>query len=261
MLRSTPLTLVFQHNNLTSQEWAAVRRELRMALANVPAPPAVDGGPAPIDIAEYVKLQVVRTRIFDQALKIVEFFDPKGPVSGTATEAALKGGYTHDLSMAVYKQVSAVDVDNLPADSMYGQLGPLLVGPVALLTFPAVSPAHLGAALSVLAPSPPAYPAPTRRKSPGYYDLTTQSALHKLLLVGGRVEDRVFDNDGVRWVGGIEGGRDGLRAQLVHTLQSAGLGLTSALEGTGKSVWFALEGRRTILEDEAKGPETKKEGE
>ncbi|KAL8414248.1 hypothetical protein RB594_005467 [Gaeumannomyces avenae] len=262
LLRSTPLTLVFQHNSLTSQEWAAVRRELRTALASVPAPPAVEGGPAPVDITEHVKLQVVRTRILDQALKIVEFFDPNSQTSGTATEAALKGGYTHDLSMAVYKQVSAVDVDNLPADSMYGQLGPLLVGPVALLTFPAVSPAHLAAALSILAPSPPAFPAPTRRKNPGYYDLTTQSALHKLLLVGGRVEDRVFDNDGVRWIGGIEGGRDGLRAQLVHMLQSAGLGLTSALEGTGKSVWLALEGRRTMLEDEAKGPEeAKKEGE
>jgi large subunit ribosomal protein L10 len=228
-----------------------------MALAKVPAPPAPEGGAAPVDVTEHIRLEVIRTRIFDQALKIVEFYDPKTP--GVAPEER----YTHDLSMAAYKAVKAVDLSNLPADSMYGQVGPLLVGPVALLTFPAVSPAHLAAALSILAPSPPAFPPPTRRKNPGYYDLTTQSALQKLLLVGGRVEDRVFDLDGVRWVGGIDGGRDGLRAQLVHLLQSAGLGLTSALEGAGKSVWLTLEGRRTMLEDEAKEPEEaeKKEGE
>ena len=143
--------------------------------------------------------------------------------------------------------------------TVYGQLAPLLVGPIATLTLPAVSPAHLAAALSVLAPSPPAFPPPSRKKSPGYYDVTCQSGLQKLMLVGGRIEGKAFDYDGIKWVGGIEGGLDGLRAQLVHMLQSAGMGLTSVLEGAGKSLWLTMESRRSVLEEE-QNP-TKKEGE
>ncbi|KAJ0104098.1 hypothetical protein J7T55_007024 [Diaporthe amygdali] len=254
LLRSTPLMLMFQHNNLTAAEWAAIRRELRAALATVPpAPPAPDAR-QPIDITSNILLQVVRTRTFDQALKVIEFFDPAAVAKSKNTGA--NGAYTHDLSMAAYQAVKATE-GAVPEDSTYAQLAPLMIGQIALLTFPAVSPQHLAAALSILSPSPPAFPAPTRKKNPGYYDLTTQSGLQKLLLVGGRIEGKVFDSDGVRWVGGIEGGLDGLRAQLVAMLQSAGLGLTTALEGASKSLWVTMESRRTMLEEGADDAEKK----
>lgn len=203
-----------------------------------------------MDVASNIQMQVIRTSMFDVALKIVEFFDP-------ATVSADENGkiYAHDLSKEAYKVMKAAE-EALPDDSTYAQLAPLMVGPLAILAFPAVSPQHLAAALSILSPSPPTFKAPTRRKNPGYWDITNQNALQKLLLVGGRIEGKIFDVGGVRWVGGIEGGLDGLRAQLVHMLQSAGLGLTSALEGTSKSLWLTMEGRRGMLEEEQKGPET-----
>ncbi len=246
LLRSTPLLLIFQHNNLTSVEWMAVRRELRAALDKVPAQGAET---APVDIAANIRMNVTQSRIFGVALKIVEFFDR----ASVDVARGKKRVYDHDLSEAAFKSMKAVDSAEVPEDSIYGQLKPLLVGPLALLTFPAVSPAHLAAVLSCLAPSSPAFPAPTRRKSPGYYDPVFQNGLSKLLLVGGRIEDRIFDLDGVKWVGGIGGGLDSLRAQLVTMLQSAGMGLTSTLEGAGKALWLTMEGRRGMLEEAGKG--------
>lgn len=249
LLRSTPLMLIFQHSNLTAVEWAAIRRELRFALAAVEPGP----NPPPVDFVSKIQLQVIRTRIFDVALKIVEFHDPSAVQPTTAVTASGKKipvTYNHDLSEAAYEAVQKVSKGEVPVpeDSQYAELSPLLVGPVALLTIPAVSPAHLAAALKVLAPSPPAFPAPSRKKQPSYYDPIAQSGLQKLLLVGGRIEGKVFDLDGVKWVGGIESGLDGLRAQLVNMLQNAGLGLTSVLEGAGKSLWLTMESRRSQME-------------
>ena len=254
LLRSTPLILIFQHNNLTAVEWAAIRRELRTALSNI----STEGTEA-AEVSSKAQLQVIRTRIFDVALKIVEFHDPS-KVKPT-TVSALSGErvqvvHNHDLSKAAYKAVKAAtkgDAPPLPESSAYGQISPLLVGPLAILTLPAVSPAHLAAALSVLAPSAPAFPAPTRKKSPGYYEPIAQAGLQKLMLVGGRIEDKVFDLDGVKWVGGIEGGLDSLRAQLVYMLQTAGLGLTTVLEGASKNLWLTMESRRSVLEEEQNG--------
>lgn len=236
MLRATPLMLFFQHNNLTAVEWAAIRRELRAALAQVNAPTNGD-----VDLSSDISIHVLRTRIFDVAYKITEYFDP-------AAQPAKSNAYTHDLSATAYEAIKSARPDD---NSNYSQISPLLVGPVAAVTFPSVSPVHLAAALRVLAPSAPAFPAPTRKKSPGWHEPVTQSGLQKLILVGGRVEERSFDTDGIKWVGGIEGGIDGLRAQLVHMLQNAGLGLTTALEGHSKGLWMALEGRRTQLDEEA----------
>jgi large subunit ribosomal protein L10 len=247
------LILIFQHNNLTAVEWAAIRRELKLAFGNISTE-----GTDSADVTSRAQLQVIRTRIFDVALKIVEFHDPS-KVAPT-TVSALSGEkvqvvHNHDLSKAAYKAVKDATKDDepLPESSAYGQISPLLVGPLAILTLPAVSPAHLAAALSILSPSPPAFPAPTRKKSPGYYDPIAQSGLQKLILIGGRIEDKIFDLDGVKWVGGIEGGLDSLRAQLVFMLQSAGLGVTTALEGASKSLWLTLESRRSVLEEEQNG--------
>lgn len=260
LIRSTPLMLFFQHNNLTAAEWAALRRELRLALAAVsPTPSTAKGEPAPTDgVAELIRLQVVRTRLFGVALKLVEFYNPEAAAeAAAATSAPGTKIYTHDLSVTAHSTLKALESNGgIPPGSAFAQLQPLLVGPLVLLTLPVVSPAHLAAALRILAPTPgqnSAFPAPSRKKNPGYYEPAVQSALQKLLLVGGRVEGRVFDGEGVRWVGGITGGVDSLRAQLVNMLQSLGMGLVGALEGQGRSLWMTMEGRRGMLEDQEKG--------
>lgn len=184
------------------------------------------------------------------ALKLVEFYDPEVAAASDKTTRTARGPIVHDLSTAAYDAIKNAEV---PEDSNYAQIEPVMVGPLAALVLPAVSPAHISAALSVLAPVPGKFPAPSRKKNPGYHDPTCQSGLAKLLLVGGRVEGKIFDQSGINWVGGIEGGLDGLRAQLVAMLQGAGLGITNTLEGGSRSLWLALEGRKGQLEDEAKG--------
>jgi len=121
------------------------------------------------------------------------------------------------------------------------------------LTFPDVSPQHMKAALTILSPSAPLFPAPKKRINPGWHDPTVQSGLQKMLLLGARVEGKVFDVEGTKWVGSIEGGLDGLRGQLVAMLQSIGGGITNTLQSASKSVYFTVEGRRMMLEDEEKG--------
>ncbi|PNY24780.1 Uncharacterized protein TCAP_05280, partial [Tolypocladium capitatum] len=247
LLRTTPLILFFQHSNLTAVEWAAVRRELKKAVGAVPAPSPVAGA-EPLDLAPMVQLQVLRTTMLDVALKIVEFYKPEAAAEALAsTPRTARGPLVHDLSDAAYNAIRGADI---PPDSAYAQIQPLMVGPLAALVLPAVSPAHLAAALSVLSPVPGKFPAPTRKKNPGYHDATCQNGLAKLLLVGGRIEGKIFDQAGVGWVGGIEGGMDGLRAQLVGILQGAGRGITTALEGGSRNLWLALEGRKGQLEEE-----------
>lgn len=252
LLRSMPLILFFQHNNITAAEWAALRRELKAALAAVPPPAAGPDGSVPLNVADHVDIQVLRTRMFDVAFKVVEFFDVE-------KHAGESNAYTHDLSTSAYEALQKADIKD--PNSGYAQIAPLFSGPLAAVTFPAVSPAHLAAVLKTLAPSSPDFPAPSRKKTPGYYDPTAQSALQKLILIGGRVESKVFDPAGVKWVGGIEGGLDSLRAQLVHMLQTAGLGLTTALEGHSKGLWLALESRRSQMDEEANGGKTEEAGE
>lgn len=248
--------LIFQHNNLTAHEWAAVRRELRSGLQNAVSPPAQELSAAPEnDLSSKIGIQVVRTNILDVAVRITELERLSGyqPEPHVLTDAAGKKVYSHDLSKKVWGRVNKAMEEDQLQQTNYPELSALLTGPIAVVAFPAITPAHLAAVLKVLAPSPPAYPAPTRRKSPGYYDPVAQSGFHKLMLVGGRVEGKAFDSDGLKWVGSIEGGLDGLRAQLVYMLQSAGMGLTNALDGASKSLWFTLENRKAMLEEEQKG--------
>lgn len=79
-----------------------------------------------------------------------------------------------------------------------------------------------------------------------------QAGLQKLFLLGARVDGGVFDLEGTRWVGSIDGGIDGLRSQLVQMLQGFGAGLASTLESAGKSLYFTMEGRRNMLEEEGR---------
>jgi large subunit ribosomal protein L10 len=133
-------------------------------------------------------------------------------------------------------------------------LAPILSGPLMLVTLPAVSPAHLKTIFSMLSPSPE-FPAPKRRANPNYHEPAVQNGVHKLMLLGARVEGKVFDFEGAKWIGTIEGGLDGLRAQLVHLLQSVPVSVTNTLESAAKNLYFTMESRKTQLEDESKPKE------
>jgi len=209
-------------------------------------------------VADGITLHIIRTGIFGAALRIVEFYKPEsqpptlGPTNpATPSSASISAhsasgdGLTHTLSKAAHAAIT----DTRTAHA----LAPLLSGPLVALTFPDVSPQYLKAALSILSPSAPQFPAPARRVNPGWHDPAVQSGLQKLLLLGARVEGKAFDVEGTKWVGSIEGGLDGLRAQLVNMLQAIGAGVTNTLESAGKSLYFTVEGRRTMLEDEEKG--------
>ncbi|EKD15770.1 mitochondrial 54S ribosomal protein uL10m [Drepanopeziza brunnea f. sp. 'multigermtubi'] len=241
LLRSTPLMLLFQHNNLKSMEWVSIRRELSKALQKVDEARVAAGHPAE-NLADGIKIQIIQTGIFAAALRVVEFYKPG---EQQATPIQDEAGLTHTLSKAAHEAV----VDRRTAHA----LAPLLSGPLMLLTFPNVSPQHMKVALSILSPSSPDFKAPTRRANPGWHDPAVQSGLQKLLLLGARVEGKVFDVEGAKWVGGIDGGIEGLQGQLVAMLQAFGAGLTNTLESAGKNLYVTVEGRRTMLEDEAKG--------
>ena len=254
LIRSTPLMVLFQHNNLKSSEWTGIRRELNKALRKVDETRAAAGLSAE-SLGEGVKIQIIQTGIFESALKIVDFYrpqsqpptlDPTDPSTrSSATIPNIKpdgSNLTHSLSEAAHSAVNKKS----------HTLAPLMSGPIALLTFPTVSPEHLKAALSILSPVPGQFPAPTRRANPGWHDLHVQNGLQKLLLLGARVEGKVFDIEGTKWVGGINGGLEGLRGQLVAMLQGIGGNLTNTLESAGKSLYFTVEGRRTMLEEEGK---------
>ncbi|KAK5164988.1 uncharacterized protein LTR77_009653 [Saxophila tyrrhenica] len=271
LLRSAPLMLIFQHNNLKSTEWMALRRELATALRKVDADLAAQDK-HDLLAADGIKLQVIQTGIFASALRVVEFWnpdfsssskphtpihptDPSTPTSEpiiTSTAQTTDPSFTHGLSAH-----AALTAKKSSRRSKHG-LEPLLSGPLALLTFPTVTPQHLKAALSILSPSPPNFPAPRRKANPSYHEPAVQNGLQKLLLLAARVEGKVFDQEGTRWVGGIEGGLEGLRGQLVAMLSGVGAGVTGTLEAAGRSLYVTVEGRRGMMEEEEKGG---KEGE
>ncbi|KAF2189655.1 hypothetical protein K469DRAFT_723582 [Zopfia rhizophila CBS 207.26] len=256
LLKSSPLLLLFQHNNVRAVEWMSIRRELAHALSKVDAERQAAGSTELY--ADAIKIQVIQTGIFASALRVVEFFHPgedtmehsqhpTSPATQTSAQIPNTTGsaedprFTHGLSMRAYQAASN--------RKLKLELEPLLSGPLAIVAFPAVSPQHLKAVLSILAPSPD-FPAPKRRTNPDYHEPAVQSGLQKLMLLGARVESKIFDQDGTRWVGGIDGGIDGLRAQLVAMLQGVGAGITNALESASRSLYFTVERRRIDLEEE-----------
>jgi ribosomal protein L10 len=205
------------------------------------------------NLADGVKLQVVQTGIFSSALRVVEYYKPEAQSGAAALSTAEHDdALTHVLSKAAHE--AALNIRRKHA------LAPLLSGPLALLTFPTVSPQHLKTAISILSPSAPQFPAPTRRANPGWHDPPVQAGIQKLLLLGARVEGKVFDVERTKWVGSIEGGLEGLRGQLVATLQGVGAGITNTLESAAKTLYFTVESRRSMLEDEGKEEAPKEEG-
>ncbi|KAF2210778.1 hypothetical protein CERZMDRAFT_19629, partial [Cercospora zeae-maydis SCOH1-5] len=249
LLRASPLMAIFQHNNLKSTEFMSIRRELAAALRKVDEELAKSGNVG--YVGADAKLQVVQTGIFASALEVVEFwspqFEPESELSAAneASKPPKELKTVHGLSSHAWKAAKSQK-----RKKKHG-LEPLLSGPLAVLTLPTVSPQHLKAALSVLAPSPD-FPAPKRRTNPSYHEPAVQNGLQKLMLLGARVEGTAFDMEGARWVGGIEGGLEGLRGQLVAMLQGLGAGITSTLAAPSTNLYLALEGRKTMLEDETK---------
>jgi large subunit ribosomal protein L10 len=254
--------VMFQHNNVKATEWMAIRRELANALQKVDEELAIDGKNQ--FIGSQTRLQVVQTGIFASAVQVVEFWDPNfepkaHPIQPTDPKVAgsmpvdantvekMDAALNHGLSGRVYRLTR----NKKNRGARHG-LEPILSGPLAVLTLPSVSPQHLKAALSILSPSKD-FPAPKRRANPGYHEPAVQGGLQKLLLLAARVEGKVFDMEGARWVGGIEGGIDGLRGQLVAMLQGIGAGVTSTLEAASKSLYLTVEGRRGMLEEQEKG--------
>ncbi|KAF2430553.1 hypothetical protein EJ08DRAFT_649586 [Tothia fuscella] len=253
LLRSTPLILIFQHNNLKSIEWMAIRRELAEALKKVDAAEGTE-------YADFIKMNIIQTGIFAAALKVVEFFqtarNPKkeakphpGDAAAVANTDPNASDYSHGLSKAAY------DAANANKRLKHG-LESLMAGPLMLLTMPAMSPAHLKAVLTILSPSK-AFPAPKRRTNPTFHEPAVQNGLQKLLLLGARAEGRIFDLEGAQWIGGLEGGITGLRQQLVAILEGFGVNLTDTLEAASKSLYFAVEIRRSVLEEEEKPKDDK----
>jgi large subunit ribosomal protein L10 len=195
------------------------------------------------EYGNHIKLQVMRTGLLDTALRLADFWhpEPQDINRQASTELSEEMRFTHALSEEAFQA--------LTENPQIHGLEPLLSGPIAALSIPWMSPEHLKVALSILAPSPE-IPAPKRRAMPAYYEPSVQNGIPKLMLLGARIEGRAMDIVKTRWVGGVAGGLDGLRAQLVATLQSVSGGLVNTLEGGGKSLYFTLEGRRTALEKE-----------
>lgn len=190
--------------------------------------------------------------MLEAALRIVEYFQPPQTPNPSldSTDAGLTDikndpSLTHALSTAAYTAAKAHEREH--------PLSTLLIGNIALLTLPTVSPQHLKAALSILSPVPGKFPAPTRRANPSYHEPAVQEGLKKLVLLAARVDGEVFDTEGARWVGGIEGGMEGLRGQLVQILQMGGVNVANTLEAQGRSLWMAMEGRRRDMDEKEGG--------
>lgn len=252
LLQTTPLIILFQHNNLKAIEWASIRRELAFSLQKIDEAQKATN-PDYVGIADAIKLTVIRTNIFEPALRVAEYYNPEAQAISEPQgieDEKLDPSLTHALSRAAYLEAKKHHNES--------PLSPLLTGPIATLTFPTVSPVHVKAALSILSPQPGKFPAPTRRANPGYHEPAVQDGLKKLLMLGARIDGQIFDIEGTRWVGSIDGGMDGLRAQLVGMLQGFAGGLAQTLEGASRSLWFTMEGRRRMLEEE-QNPQPKAE--
>lgn len=249
LLQTTPLIILFQHNSLKAAEWTGIRRELASTLLKLDQQLLEKGVDRSSLIGEYVKLQVINSSMFEPALRIAEYYrpgdSPLSPVEGLSGIGSEKEdpALTHALSTSAYRAAQEHKNEH--------PLTPLLTGSLAILTFPSVSPQYIKAAFSILSPKAPHFPAPPRRLNPSLYDPPVQEGLKKLMLLGARIDGQVFDMEGTRWVGSIDGGIDGLRAQLVAMLQGFGAGLTNTLESASRSLWFTMESRRNQLDEEA----------
>lgn len=278
LLRSSPLILIFQHNNIKANEWLALRRELTRALRivdrNITVAAAkqvtMESSSSKGDLsgsninnsnslkhtealAPLIKIQTVQTGIFAAALRVVDRFKidstvtdqkKKGDESSLASSSSTNSSgfkFTHTLSKAANRVAAK--------DKSLHELSPLLSGPICILYFPKVSPQHLKEAISILSPTPPGFPAPKKKFNPGWFDPAVQEAVQKLVLLGARIERKAFDIEGIKMVGSIEGGLQGIQSQLLALLQNISITLTNTLESASKNLYYTLESRRYQLNE------------
>ncbi|RKF53555.1 hypothetical protein GcC1_220036 [Golovinomyces cichoracearum] len=242
LLRSSSLILLLQHNNIKANEWLALRRELTIGMRNVDESreklvAASGSDTPPLSISPYIKIKTVQTGIFAAALRIVDNFKPD--ISNSENRSPF---FKHTLSKAANRVASK--------NAKSQDLAPLLSGPICVLAFPFATPAYLKEAISIISPNPPDFPAPKKKASPGWHDPAVQEAVKKLVLLGARIEGRAFDTEGVKMIGKIEGGLEGLQGQLVSMLQNSGSSLSNVLESAGKNLYFVLQSRKTQLEED-----------
>lgn len=183
----------------------------------------------------------MNTRMFKAALRIA---DTRGPDGGlwsysTSPEAAAGG-------------------KKLKNKKSY-QLTPLLCGPLGCVTFPALSPAHIEAAMGVL------FPVKRGLQRKGF-DPAAASGLAKCTLLGARVRERttgrrkVLDDQEIRGLGKLSSIEE-MRGQLVGMLQSVGGGeVVRALESVAIGLGRTVEGWRKMKEEEAGGPKEEEAG-
>ncbi|KAF3932249.1 hypothetical protein ABW19_dt0201713 [Dactylella cylindrospora] len=240
LLRSTPLLVLFQHNNVKGNELVAIRRDLKNVMANVdaqvaasrpPPEPSADGivAPPPSPVGEQVRLTVLNTEVFSAALRVAEYL-PAGVEVPTSS-----GPKAYNLTARLKKK---------------HPLAPLMVGPIGAVEFPVVSPPHLLAVLNLLFPERMAF---RKGTDPAFI-----SGVGKLLLLGAKVDKiggQTIDTDTVKHICTL-GDIDTLRGQLLGLIQSPSAGLVATLQSPSKGLWVMMEGRRKMLDPESqKGSE------
>ncbi|KAI5819632.1 hypothetical protein BZA77DRAFT_275366 [Pyronema omphalodes] len=232
LLRSTPLMLVFQHNNLKAVEWSALRREITAALAKLTPAGEHDA------IAQHTKINVIRGGVFSAAMGVAEIYDKQG-------------GKEHGTSKEAYKLTNKKRQKH--------PLSPLLDGPVGIVTFPVMSPPHIKTVVDIMFPE---------GRSVKGLDPLALSAIQKLILLAARVDGhaasgsigtgRVVDGKMVRWVSALPG-FEALRGQVVAMLQSVGgADLVRTLDALPISAVRTIDAHRKVLSGEL---DVKAEGE
>lgn len=282
LVRSSPLLLFFQHNNLTSGEWMGVRRELGAAMAAVDAKLAkqavergVDSAAAlPTPLADKIRISVVKASMMLQAVRLVDFYHPD-TINNAAVAAIGKGAAAERaVEEEMFTHYLSSHARDVVKESPEHGLKPVMSGPTCVLSFPSLSPAYVEAGMRILAPRQPDFAAPRKRERPGLYDPVVQAGLQKLVFLGGRVwewrtaaagpatemapavatQPRVIDPWETRDLARLPD-IETLRAQLAATLNLPASSLASALSSSAVSLGATLEGRRQMLEDEAKPAE------
>ncbi|RPA99380.1 hypothetical protein L873DRAFT_1806932 [Choiromyces venosus 120613-1] len=243
LLRSTPLMLFFQHNNLRATEWVALRRELLFGLRKIDPNST---------LAEGTRITVLKPALFASSLRVAEGHDPLHKRSSEPGGSKIIAEKTEKLK------------ETHP-------LSPVLTGPVAALSFPSVEPVHLKAALDIL------FPLKNPKKG---LDPLAISGLQKFVLLAGRVdghvygsrsgEGRVMDIDLIRVlallpdVNTLRGEllamlRGAGGADLVMNLGNVGIGLTRTVHTYQKMLSGELDSDGNPVQTNAEGGEEKKE--
>ncbi|KAF8425691.1 hypothetical protein EV426DRAFT_531522 [Tirmania nivea] len=225
LLRSSPLVVIFQHNSMRATEWSAIRRELAGVLARVDA-----GLPEGLArLGRFIGIMTVDTELLGVAIRVADKSAPGG------------GLWTHGTSLEAAKAAKR--------SKRKHEMAPLLVGPLAVLTFPSLSPAHIAAAMDMMFPA-------KRGPAKKGFDVAATTGLQKCILLGARVRERpmglgrAFDDEGIRWLSGLKTVEE-MRGEIVALLQSVGGGeVVRALESVAISLGRTVEGRRRMLEEE-----------